>query len=165
MVCWNAEEESFEQEELCKAPACFMPFFFFFVLGRCTDKRRRYGLLKSNQRKKKRANPRRITIPVVLKEIGAIVGTNEAALRVPELPPIETSTITVSLENFDTVEMKRARPKYISFHCFISAMYCLMFFFRFLSLLCSLVLFPSTFVSLFFLYKSFKSKFETPDCY
>ena len=59
--------------------------------------RRRFGLSKSNQRKKKRANSRRITIPVVLKEIGATVGTNEGALRVRELPPFETSTITVSL--------------------------------------------------------------------
>jgi len=72
--------------------------FFLFVLGTCTNKKRRSGLSKSSQTKKRRANPRRITIPVLLKEREAPVGTNEADLRVRELPPFETSTITVSLK-------------------------------------------------------------------
>ena len=84
------------------------------------------------------------------------MGTNEADLRVRELPPFETSMITMSLENYDTVETKRAQPNYISLHCFISfAMYCLIsgarsIFLCFLPLLFSLVLFPSPFISLCF---------------
>ena len=60
--CSNAE--SFEQEDLCKAPPRFKPYFLF-VLGTCTNKKRRSGFSKSSQRKKRRANPRRITIPVL----------------------------------------------------------------------------------------------------